>query len=1075
MYTCMSSAAVEPPPAEPVVIEMLTHDTPSKIVAVFYYSNGCSEHERDLFFGLKRPRVALSSTMKWEPVSDLKFIRRATAICEEALRGLLGHQHVGSATWSCSYTVEAKGKRLTIVCNGGPYLHGLSARRAFGAALEDALRPFAAFTPGLGALYQLGAVFRVVQARKGARRPLTPNPDTWDADDFAQTAYEPTVTAEVLAAHSVAFTPRPGEPPIFFQPEGALELPDPGGKLDAVLAFVRARSGANFTLADVDATACVEEGDAAFARVVSGAAGFTCPAGILHGAGTAATVELRGGCVTLTCEGPQRLALAGFGRFCCREHYGALPRPLFELPADEYVLCIVDENGVERAVPLTLEQLDAYERCKGSGEGNVVVLRMRMGSGKSEVALKLAAGFLKKFTDGRLVFASSHRSLTKASLIKLRKLLGEGVEVLHYKEATGEARNRLYDAHVVVCTSSLSVCVGRGTTRPTLLVVDEPESTASMVSALGGVQGVANIARALSTCSNLRVVMLDSHADTATMRLAATAGLKLHIVEGASRPCKHFSSKITYAATMGQKGLEYCNYYAAVLVARHVWAGQSVLVPCSTKVLVGVMGKALRSELGAAVEVLTITGDDTSVHQEHVVAVVEGRRARAFAGVPLVVLYTATMGIGLSAATGLFQKLVGAVSISGPSPQAFVQMLGRRRSEGVHDRLLVEVVVADQALALGSCATWLPDKVPLDFRSMNKEDQKFVLDHRLKDVAIASLREREFLSRFGLAVDPGCGPHFLKKDDEDKVTRFTKQPFSLFNHEEAKEEATHFARLAGAARRTRGIAAFHEVEAGAHDMSHTYTGCPFQDLVLTTPVVEKATRGACYMSRLEQLLEWEFGTVCKPEMVLRPAIDERESRLLAACGKACLELAFDDAVTLARNLKESWFLDSPAPLYCSEQARFKAMVAIARAAKAGGGAVAVVEEHEVLEEVDGTGEFWDDARRQKVFIAVTLGVGDANARRLVDKVLAYAQVVASRRAEKCSRGGALLGTTETQCAEELEEAEEAEPSAMRRRRRRRSPAAPSRANRGRTSQYHQSAALATTAPRRSWATCTRKR
>ena len=165
----MSSAAVEPPPAEPVVTEMLAHDTPSKIVAVFYYSNGCSEQERDLFFGLKRPRVALSSTMKWEPVSDLKFIRRASAICEEALRGLLGHQHVGSATWSCSYTVEAKGKRLTIVCNGGPYLHSLSARRAFGAALEDARIFLRSVVSAIG-----GSFFIVVLVKRKSQLLRTP-------------------------------------------------------------------------------------------------------------------------------------------------------------------------------------------------------------------------------------------------------------------------------------------------------------------------------------------------------------------------------------------------------------------------------------------------------------------------------------------------------------------------------------------------------------------------------------------------------------------------------------------------------------------------------------------------------------------------------------------------------------------------------------------------------------------------------------------------------------------------------------------------------------------------------------
>lgn len=368
------SLSMDPPPLLVNPFEKVRHEDTSKIVVIFFYDNaGDADALAGVFFGHKRPRVAGEG---FRPATDRAFIMRALAILEPALRGILGPLFQGPATWALSYTVEARGKSLTVVLGEGPFLDGAFARREFSALLVAALQPYAAYVPGLAELYSSDTRFPVIRAARGARRPL--KPDWQEQTEFAK-AYEPAVTGDLEAVHTVVWKPRLGALPVLWKP-AAPAVPAQHGLLDEVLAYVRAHTEMPFTLAEVDGTSFEEASDRAWARLES--QGFTCPAGNTHGAGTQATVELRGEYVRFTCLGPKRCGVFGFGDACCVEHYGPLPQPLFELAADE----TVDFSGVERADVVTLPQLDAWSLDPESSGRRAVGLHMRMASGKTLVA-----------------------------------------------------------------------------------------------------------------------------------------------------------------------------------------------------------------------------------------------------------------------------------------------------------------------------------------------------------------------------------------------------------------------------------------------------------------------------------------------------------------------------------------------------------------------------------------------------------------------------------------------------------------------------------------------------------------
>ena len=239
-------------------METLACDAPSKIVVVFSQSHDSNGLE-DEFLGRKRARDSLVPPSKWTPLSDYAYIKRATAILEAALRGIIdANTYTGPDTWSCSYERTPWGRRFTVVCDKGPYLDGMNARRDFWRVLEESLSAYAAFVPNLAGLYDFGARFRPVSTT--GRRPLKPQ-CAWDDDDFAR-SYEPEVTDALLAAHSVGLTPRAGHTPVFWKRPGEARAPAPEGPLDAAL-----RALTEFTLDEVDHGAFEEDGDAAFARL----------------------------------------------------------------------------------------------------------------------------------------------------------------------------------------------------------------------------------------------------------------------------------------------------------------------------------------------------------------------------------------------------------------------------------------------------------------------------------------------------------------------------------------------------------------------------------------------------------------------------------------------------------------------------------------------------------------------------------------------------------------------------------------------------------------------------------------
>lgn len=962
-------------------------DAVTKIVAVFVLDTRCGNDRVLAFMGHKRQKTKASC----RPGSDKAFIKRACEVLDEALGRVPGGPF--SDVLRMSFQAMQHRRVLTIIIEGPPYLHGLTSRRAFEKLLTEQLAPYAEFVQGLRDLYSSGASLPEVSNERDGRRPLKTG---WaDEKEFCD-AFED-VTEEVRVAHSVVRKPNPGPPPIFWTPPCAPERLQPGSLIDGALTL----TGLDLALDDVDPSAVEEDEGRAFARLTP-AGGFTCPAGLFHPAGCRATIELRAGYVKFTCHGPQRAGVLGFGRECCVDHYGPLPPKLFDLKEDLAVPCIEDSEGVGRAANLILEEVLKLIRDAESTRPYAAGYRVRCGSGKTTAALALFLDFLRKYPKGRLVYASSNRELVKAIYERLAEMFPD-IEVLHYDVKVD--RERLRSAQIVsVCTSSLSVCIGRSCAAPTMLILDELESTAGMLKNLGGVAGVSRVVNALATCAAepFLCLVLDSHLNVGASELLAAADIPLRVIQGDSMPCKNFKAEMLVPVKRGQDTVESVAAYVAHLIATHVRDGRSVWVPCSLKKVARILGSALASQLGDGVEIHILTADEVG-HRDHVVSVFRGK-ARDKPGVPLVIISTATIAVGLDAGKGVFQAVVYAASEKGPPPSTVIQQISRVRATSRTHRVTVQVVVMDIELALGPCAAWQADPEELHFRTMTEADQAFVTSRTVTNCK--SLRCREMM---GEAVGPG--PYFLKAPAGDKVTRLSKMPQALYAHTDAARDQTEYARLVCAAINISEGAAFHEVVAGANRLSNVYTGEVHVDHVLTAPGIEERNRRMCYLTRMEQLMTYEYGAVSRgPPLDLTQELAEGGpiSQMVQDYTGASTSLAFEDAALLARHLRLEWLDGATKPLYSSADKCMKHLVGVLRdrqhldaeepcaqpAAEPGEEpGESDEEEPDGLFDDEDDPDFWTDVKRLKVFENFDLTIGRPATCVLVDKVLGYVKFV----------------------------------------------------------------------------------
>lgn len=956
-----------------------------KIVARFVMDTNGGTFAAAVFIGqAKRQRV--------QPPTPRAFIARAVAALHEALDVILGTSPHG--TFRLSSMAEAHRLTLYIVVDGGPLLRGLTHLRVFGDLLERASLPFKECMPNICELYGTRLCLPPLSVERSGRRPLK---EGWMEEDTFSDCFEPTITNQIRDAHNVIYK---GTGAPMWVPPGGCFPAEP--QKDALIYRALDTSGVGLRLIDVCPDQFQEDVDSARA-ILSPARGFTCPAGVFHQPGTRATVEVGKGFIEFTCHGPSRGNMYCFGSSCCVDRYGPVPPPMFDLEPHMEGGFIVDPTGVERAEPLLLEDILKIGHNPESAEPgglHAVGLQYRCGSGKTTLATSLALDFLRMHPTGRIVYSSSNRELVRGKYEELKKQFPD-MEVLHYE--VKETRDRLRAAPIVsVCTSSLALCIGESSVAPTLLILDEPESTVGMLSNLGGVAGVNSVVGALRTCAAtpLLILALDSHLNTGTEALLAAAGFQLKVIRGTSRPCKNFKASIVvpYQKTgKTKKGVAGCGVWAAHLVAEHVRAGRSVLVPCSTISSVLTIGSTLRSEFGDEADIFTLTATNGQEHRSKVVDIFtsHGRRDR-----PLVILFTATICVGLDAGKNRFDAVVGAFSGHGPTPATFVQMMCRLRPESMDHSVSVEVVVMDLGMISGRCSEWKPDPVELDWRKMDAIQQQFVED-RIVSSAIA-LHNKEMLGE-----PTGPGPYFLKRPDCDAVQVLRKAPRGLYTQADAAAALTDYARRACAASVVPTDGAYHEVAAGAKHLSHACTHNVHMNYVITAPSVEMNNRASCGLARLGQLLEWEFGSVSTP-----PPLD-LTARLQEDTALAHMQLAYTDAaksvpfaaiVELANRMEQNWLPGAPQPLHESPEARTTAMVRLMRDQKhlqpepsiaQGDGEEASPDAAALLQPSAEAAdcEFWSPERCIAVFQRFDLTIGLQNAAQLVKKVREYAAVV----------------------------------------------------------------------------------
>ena len=919
------------------------------------------------------------------------FIARAVVALREALNIIPNVSPQG--TFRLSVMVEAHRLTLYSVLDGGPILHGLTCIRAFGDLLEQALLPYENFVPNLCELYNSGSRLPPLSVERSGRRPLK---DGWALEDSFSDCFEPTITDQIREAHDVMCKAGTGAQ-VWVPPGGCSPAqPQRGAILDRALAT----TGLGLSLSDVCLDQFQEDGDSATA-VLKPARGFTCPAGVLHPPGTRATIEVAKGFVKLTCHGPSRGKMYCFGSSCCVDRYGPVPPPLFDLEPHMEGSYIVDRTGIERAEPLLLQDILKLVHNPESpqpGGLHAAGLQYRCGSGKTTLATKLALEFLRMHPTGRIVYSSSNRELVRGKYEELKKRFPDK-EVLHYD--TKEGRDRLRTAAIVsVCTSSLALCIGESCCAPTLLILDEPESTVGMLSSLGEVAGVHRVVEALRTCAAtpLIILALDSHLNTGTEALLNAAGFQLKVIRGTSRPCKTFKASIVVPYfTHKKKGIAGCGVWAAHVVAQHVRNGRSVLVPCSTISSVLTIGSTLRSVLGKKADIFTLTATDGKEHRNKVVEIFtsNGRWDR-----PLVILFTATICVGLDAGKNRFDAVVGAFSGHGPTPATVVQMICRLRPESMHHSVTVEVVVMDLGMLSGRCSEWKPDPVELDWRKMDAIQQQFVEDRIV--ISAITLHNKETLGE-----PTGPGPYFLKRSGCDAVQVLHKAPRELYTQADAAAALTDYARRACAASAVPTDGAYHDVAAGAKHLSHACTRNVDMNYVITAPSVEMNNRASCGLSRMLQLLEWEFGSVSFPpplDLTERLQEDNSLAQMHAAYNNATKSVPFAAIVELARRMEQNWLPGAPNPLHVSPEARTTALVKLLRDQKhmqpepsiaQGGGEEASPDAAALLQPSAEAADcdFWSPERCIAVLQRFDLTIGSQNAAKLVKKVLGYAAVV----------------------------------------------------------------------------------
>lgn len=929
-------------------------------------------------------------------VPDQDFIARSVEVFRAALPKIHG---MPVKDYNLRVSIEAKPHALIVhvIVDCPPYVRGLTARRALGACLAESLNHVSNFVYENQKLYSAGLALPALGGGLDGRHPLRPE---WDEvllqGGSYEDAYEP-ITDAVRREHALAVGA--GAPLVFWNPPHDDDPPESldGGILD------RALGAYGLTAMGSVVPSEVEQCETTASALLKPPPGFTCPAGERHEAGTLARLEIKGGFSKYTCLAQSRGALFGFGSVCCVDHR-RVPAELFELKHDK-LLPMVVQDGIERAAPLPLSDVlswTARGRC-ARHRHTPLGCRDRCGSGKTRRAKETAIEFRKKWPDGRVVVASSSIALVHATA-EVYKAAFPGEEVLVYDTAVEGERKRLHSAPLVmVCTSSLPACIGDYGAVPTLLILDEPESTVGMLNALGGIKGVERVVGALQSCtaSPFVCMLLDSHLNTGALALFKAAGFpKMFVVEGEGKPCKGVTCKIVAPVYQRIPG-KYVGLpsYAFHLVAEDVRAGLNVFVPCSTKKEVQAGGNALRAEFGDKVEIHTLTSLDTDEHTRRVLAIFKGPGQRGgvqrdHPGVPLVILATSVISVGVDAGDGLFQSVVYAAASNGPSPSTVVQQISRPRVQPGQTPVKLRIVLMDTRFVLGRCSVWEEDPAKLDdFTSMEANEQAIVVRNKVD--SIAQLRQREMM---GGTV--GAGPYFIHKADSNRVVRVRKKERELKGHDEVVEEQTHMARLAASARSAPNGANVGDILRGACSYSKAFTGNRDMDHLLVAPRLEMYNSSQCWLERLQLLAGWEFGCVesglpldCA-HLLAEP--NSALARMHEVYTDAVVSLSFDETVALAERLKNEWLDGAPEPLYKSHKERFRDIIARKR-----------VEEHRPAEEpdepdsdeeeqpeaVEEAPEFWTSQRRLQALTNLDLTVGRANTARLVDRVIGMKKCV----------------------------------------------------------------------------------
>ena len=726
---------------------------------------------------------------------------------------------------------------------------------------------------------------------------------------------------------------------------------------------------------------------------------FTCPGGFQHPAGTTIVAQsMPGDWVMSECRG-DHVPVSGFPKgVCCRAYYRK-PRSAFELPADHY-LDIPDGQLHMGALPEGL-----VEKLTDTGGFTATGLLLRAGYcvGKSSALMRYNKSFLIENEEAHSVWVASHKSLVDSAHTGNSTMLAGLVEPFHYGEVRGktitaEQRAKLTGSGTagrsmaVTCGNSFGRTLSHGR-KPRLTIMDETESLVPMLSVGGKLDTAKNVVEALRASAKSTIIAADANADTKTMNLFKAAGLDVCIMEVRGlKPYKRWTAQTVVSATCGSPE-DYESYaldenYAAAHIYKLWKAGHSVAVPCSHASHSKVLAHVLRSK-GVRVEVLT--GDMTEAAKRRALLVFEGGDP----GEPLVFLYSAALAAGVSAAPGLFTRVVAVVHHMGPSADTLAQMIFRSRPFG--DRAdHVDIIVVDWVLLPTSA--WNVDDTLVNSRALDERERQYV-DLSRKRLALPpaaakaklpnQLRVLDLLAYTGGGgAAPPCVLFRGLNGKADMMQRLTRQP--------PKPPTTHEDMLAKMSKSSRlhtagQLAGFEEaglsaIQHAAEGLPQHLTGNKHLDQCLTSGRLEEANRPSDFLRELEAKVANTVGQMLPHRLVrhVRGDAADLDIPIMTECFEARAAVSGAEVLSIAKYIDEYCFIGHKQCPWKDEDVRHVAGVKLFE--KTGPG----VKEGLALEQLaaaEGSSAPYDEAALKHFFLAGPLGIGAQALKALVTDVL----------------------------------------------------------------------------------------